>query len=187
MYRLGLRPWEIDREPDEFAALLEAWPGNGSRALDLGCGTGRETLLLAQHGWEVVGVDFVQRAIDRAQQRLDEAGAHARLLVGDVTRLGELDLGGQFDLVLDLKCFHGLSGDNRSRYVDGVAFASRPGGTYLLFALARSRLRALSAAPGGVNRRDVERLFEPSFEMLAVREGSGGPFTPTAFRMRRRA
>ena len=36
------------------------------RALDLGCGSGRDCVFLARRGWSVVGVDHVQKCIDRA-------------------------------------------------------------------------------------------------------------------------
>jgi SAM-dependent methyltransferase len=187
MYRLGLKPWEIDGHAPELTALVDGWPGAPGRALDLGCGTGRQMLMLAQHGWEVVGVDFVQTALDQARARVAEAGLKATLLRGDVTRLGDLSLGDEFELVLDDKCFHGLSAQGRAAYAQGVSAVSKPGATLLLFALTPSRGRALFGAPAGVSRRDVERLFEPDFEMLEISEASRGPFTPNVYRMRRRS
>jgi SAM-dependent methyltransferase len=186
MYRLGIKPWEIDSDPAELAALIDDWPGAPGRALDLGCGTGRQTLLLAQHGWDVVGVDFVQSALASARGRLDAAGVNASLVLGDVTRLGALSIGNRFDLVLDLKCFHGLPAADRSRYVEGVVDACKPGAAYLLFALPPNRARGLLGAPRGVSRPEVEQVFEPSFELLEIKEAAGGPFTSGFYRMRRR-
>lgn len=42
------------------------------RALDLGCGEGGDVLWLAHRGWETVGVDISETAVERAE-------AHARL------------------------------------------------------------------------------------------------------------
>ena len=43
------------------------------RALDLGCGTGTNSIYLAQHGWETTGVDFVPRAIGIAKRKAEAA------------------------------------------------------------------------------------------------------------------
>ncbi|GAB3046780.1 hypothetical protein GCM10027053_00570 [Intrasporangium mesophilum] len=190
MYRLRLRPWEIDADPPELVAAATApreVRGQASpRALDLGCGSGRQSLLLARHGWDVVGVDFVEQAVHTARQRLSEAGLPGRFVVGDVRRLDELDLGGPFDLVLDLKCFHGLKAPDRERYVRAVASVVTPGGTYLLFALPPSTTRRLLGAPAGVGQQEVAELFEADFTMVGAGRRSAGLFTPVAYRMRRR-
>jgi SAM-dependent methyltransferase len=186
MYRVHLRPWEIDPDPPELTAWLESRQGPPGRALDLGCGTGRQTLLLARRGWRVVGIDFVPAAIEQARRRLDRAGAEGRLIVGDVRQLGELDLGDRFDLVLDLKCLHGLPPRDRLRYAGGVASACQSRGWCLLFGLTPNRMRGLLGAPGGVSRAEVERLFDPDFEFVDVNEARGGTFTPSVYQMRRR-
>ena len=128
----------------------------------------------------------MQRALDVAQRRLDQNDAPARLLCGDVTRLGELALGGRFDLVIDLKCFHGLPAESHAAYAVGVADACKPGATYLLFARTPSRGRAVFGAPRGVSRVVVVRLLQRDFEPLDTTEASAGPFTPNVYLMRRR-
>ena len=187
LYRIGLRPWEFDDTPPELATLGDASddPRPG-RALDLGCGAGKHALRVAGRGWEVVGVDFVPRAVAQARAAAAAAGAHARFAVGDVTRLEDLDLGGTFDVVYDVKCLHGLPESSRPAYLVGVRRHCRPGGLYLLYALEPGRLRRLSGEPRGVARADVERLFGSDFEMLGVRPAARGPFEPVTYWMRRR-
>ncbi len=187
LYRIGLRPWEFDDTPPELATLGEASgdPEPG-RALDLGCGAGKHALRVAGRGWEVVGVDFVARAVERARARAAAAGVNARFVVGDVTRLRDLDLGGTFDVVYDVKCFHGLPESSRPSYLEAVSQSCRPGGLYLLYALEPGRFRRLSGEPRGVARADVERLFGGGFDLLGVRPAARGPFEPVTYRMRRR-
>jgi methylase of polypeptide subunit release factors len=62
-------------------------------ALDLGCGTGRNSIYLARHSWEVTGIDFVRHAVAAARRNAAAAGATVRLIEGDVTRLEELGIG----------------------------------------------------------------------------------------------
>lgn len=71
------------------------------RALDLGCGEGRHSLWLATRGWEVVGVDFSEVALDKARRIASQAPSRSRdrlrYVRADVTA-DSLD--GEYDLIL---------------------------------------------------------------------------------------
>ncbi len=62
-YLFGFKPWDSGISPPELVATIEGanalTPG---KALDLGCGTGTNSVYLARHGWAATGVDFVPRA-----------------------------------------------------------------------------------------------------------------------------
>ncbi|NUO77440.1 MAG: class I SAM-dependent methyltransferase [Lysobacter sp.] len=64
--------------PSQFAAFLMGELAPGSMVVDLGCGTGRDTLFFAQQGLNVVGVDASQVAIDFCERRRDELGLSER-------------------------------------------------------------------------------------------------------------
>ena len=51
--------------------------------LDVGCGTGSLSLLLARAGHQVTGVDLAPRMVERAREKTAGAGFAARFLVGD--------------------------------------------------------------------------------------------------------
>lgn len=82
-------------------------------ALDLGTGGGVWGVRLAKRGWQVTGVDFVDKALQRARERVQVAGVDMRLVHGDVTALQEAGVGSDFQLVLDTGTFHGLSSAQR--------------------------------------------------------------------------
>jgi len=42
---------------------------------------------LAKRGWDVTGLDMVEKALRRARDRVEEAGVEMRLVHGDVTAL----------------------------------------------------------------------------------------------------
>ena len=118
-YWIGLRPWETEaiREADRIAKLFdreesEPQPPYGS-ALDLGCGTGMQSVALARRGWQVTGVELVPRALRAARERAREAGVEVRFLQGDVAALRAAGVGSGFRLVLDFGCFHGLNDAQR--------------------------------------------------------------------------
>jgi SAM-dependent methyltransferase len=137
-YRLGLRVWERSRPPSDLVELVEGpTPLPSGRALDLGCGTGTDSVYLAQHGWDVTGVDMVPSALAAARRRAAAAGVSPRYLKGDATRLRELGVGDGYTLVLDFGCFHTLPADRRDPYVQGVSEVAADGATLLLYGFAR--------------------------------------------------
>lgn len=84
----------FDAEPDHglrqehtraaWTRLLEQWaPSAPADVLDVGCGTGSLSLLLAQAGHRVTGVDLAPRMIEQARAKLTAAGLASRFLVGD--------------------------------------------------------------------------------------------------------
>ena len=78
-YRLGLAFWDTFDSDRVLADLIEgpaALPAG--RALDLGCGTGRNSVYLARHSWNVTGVDFVEHAITLARARAVAEGMQIR-------------------------------------------------------------------------------------------------------------
>ena len=112
------------------AALVAVVEGPGApapgRALDVGCGSGMDSVYLARHGWDVTGVDQVPRARALARRRAAAAGVDVRFVLGDVTRLGELGLGAGYALLLDFGCLHTLPADRRDAYVAGVSGVAAP-------------------------------------------------------------
>jgi SAM-dependent methyltransferase len=67
--------------------------------LDLGCGTGSHALILAERGYDVVGVDRSEAMLAHARSRAaaKQLQRHATFLSGDVRRL---DLGRTFDVAV---------------------------------------------------------------------------------------
>lgn len=195
-YRLGLAVWQRDVPPPELIDLVEG-PSSlpPGRALDLGCGTGTDTVYLSRHGWDVTGVDMVPKAIARARRRAEAAGVTPRLVNGDATRLGELGIAGGFELILDFGCFHTLPEDRRPAYVEGVSEVSAPGATMLLYGFTR----APKAAPvhAAISTSEVQDRFSRWWELVSSQRVSVGDvevsprwvdelFELWSFRLRRR-
>jgi SAM-dependent methyltransferase len=177
-YRLGFHPWEDLAEHPPFAeklAELFAREESGREppygpALDLGCGSGVWGVRLAKRGWQVTGVDIVDKALERARERAREAGVDVRILHGDVTalrdphdRYANLETN-YFRLVLDTGTFHGLTDAQRQamgREIDAVAADDA---TLLLDCFAPRRRGPL---PRGASRSDVEAAF-PNWEITDI-------------------
>jgi|SRR5882672_9102798 len=90
-YRLRERPAEdLDAAPTPLvvATAAKLIPG---KALDLACGTGRNALWLAEHGWEVTAVDAAPAAIDILRTRAKERGLKINAVVADLEK-GEFEI-----------------------------------------------------------------------------------------------
>jgi SAM-dependent methyltransferase len=88
--------YEPNRKP---SALLTEWlddrpPG---RALDLACGTGRNSLYLAEGGYEVTAVDISPQAIALAEDMARVKGLEINWIVAD---LDNYAIQGQYDLII---------------------------------------------------------------------------------------
>jgi SAM-dependent methyltransferase len=96
------------------------------RAIDLGCGNGRNAIFLARNGFSVEAVDYSRSAIEWARDRVAEASAAVSLVQQSVF---ELNLtAGAYDLVYDSGCFHHIAPHRRTAYVELVVRALKPGG-----------------------------------------------------------
>lgn len=78
---------------------LELLPGG--KALDLACGKGRNSLYLAEQGWEVEAVDISQDALGELEARAKEAGLRISAYPCDLTR--ERPQGGEYHLIVVFK------------------------------------------------------------------------------------
>ncbi|MCX4834131.1 methyltransferase domain-containing protein [Streptomyces sp. NBC_01016] len=133
-YRDGKPPWDSGVTPPELVDVVEG-PGAlpPGRALELGCGTGTNSVYLARHGWRVAAVDLVDRAVLRAREKADAAEVDVTVLCGDATRLDEAGVPGPYDLFFDLSCYCGIPTHRRDAYAAGLTARAAPGARLLMF------------------------------------------------------
>ncbi|MDG5767901.1 class I SAM-dependent methyltransferase [Balneolales bacterium ANBcel1] len=141
---------------DREAARLVNWiagmfpPHQYLRALDIGCGRGRHSLMLAGHGYHVTGVDLSTRAISKARRKADAARLeNLTFRVGDMRTFRN----GPFQLVCNLFTSFGYFDDDADN-------------------LSVMRNMAANLAPGGVLVMD---FLNPRFTVdnLVPREQTG--------------
>ena len=112
--------------PDQILKLEIRGLSPGS-ALDLGCGSGKNVMMLAELGWWVTGVDWADEGIRLAQRASQERGLKATFIVADTTTWSSER---RFDLVIST---FALPGREDSRRVLRTAVnALAPGGTLIV-------------------------------------------------------
>jgi hypothetical protein len=152
-----------------------------------------------RHGWQVTGVDLAGSVLDVARRKAAEAGVAVRLVRGDVTRLGELNLGEGYLLLMDGGCYHMVPMSRRDAYVDGITRAAAPGAFLIMVGFSHHRFTG-----GGVTAEDLRHRFSgwelthgpdpvPAAEMLDYVSGPApvrsairrGWLTASRFQLRR--
>jgi SAM-dependent methyltransferase len=120
----------------------------GDPVLELGCGTGRITMALAEAGKRVTGLDLSERMLERAVQKRGalrvEARERVHLVQGDMT---QFDLGEKFRLVIiPFRPFqHLLEVEQQMDCLECVRKHLAPGGRLIL----------------DVFQTDAERIHDP--------------------------
>jgi len=136
----------VDR--DVVAHARDLTPGT---ALDLGCGTGQNSIWLAQQGWEVHGVDIARGAIRRAEDAAERSGVSATFEVCDLTTWRS-DM--RYDLVVSTYALP-PRGLGRTHALTVVRDAVAPGGTALV-----AEFEASLAASGWMAEENLVMLSE---------------------------
>lgn len=123
--------WDLKYPSPELVGYLAARaPGAGRAAVDLGCGAGKDTALLAAAGYHAHGLDISARALRIAMAHAAAEHAQVHWQQGNVLALPYDDA--TFDLVTDRGCFHHLTEAERTVYASEVARVMTPGVELLL-------------------------------------------------------
>jgi SAM-dependent methyltransferase len=153
-------PWEIGAPQPAMSALLNRHPPTGP-VLDLGCGSGDLSIYLAQLGHEVVGVDFVEKAILKAREKAaslpPQVAKVLYFLAADALRPSLLQK--QFGAVVDSGFFHLFDSEQCDRLVEEVAQVLIPGGKYYLHEFAVEF--PVANMPRQINPEELQARFTP--------------------------
>lgn len=164
LYRLGFVPWDGHPRPKSLEDLIEgddALPAG--TALDIGCGTGDNSIYLAKHGWKVTGVDYVEKPVLKARAKAQANNVDIRFEQADVTRFCEESIGSNFALIVDNGCLHGMNDEDRYDYVREVTAAAAPDARLLLVEF----IPGASFGVPGIDPAEVERRFATGWALLS--------------------
>jgi SAM-dependent methyltransferase len=83
VYSSGRVNWDPGDHDGHLPWLLSTFAVRPCRAVDLGCGTGKSAVWLAERGFDVVGVDLAPTAIREARALARSRGVKAAFLRGE--------------------------------------------------------------------------------------------------------
>jgi SAM-dependent methyltransferase len=157
-------PWDTGVPDPQLVELIESGAIAPGRALEIGCGTGTNALFLAQLGFDVVGVDISEVAVEKAR-----AKARGRCRFEVVDFLATSPTGGPFDFVFDRGCFH-VFDDAGER----SSFAQRVGAELVELGIWVSLIGSTEGAareegPPRRSARDIVTAIEPWLEVMDLR------------------
>jgi ubiquinone/menaquinone biosynthesis C-methylase UbiE len=170
----------------QFIAWLKEHGVNG-KALDLGCGGGRHSILLAKNGFETYGIDFAESAIRLATKNSGAAGVDnlTEFKTGNALDLTYRD--GYFDVVNDDGCLHHIDPKDWSTYLHNITRVIKNGGTLRIKAFSKNctyfEENTSATSPQWIQLNDsgftyffseenIRELFSKSFEILRLEENA---------------
>jgi SAM-dependent methyltransferase len=175
-------PWDVVGIRPELQRMVEdgtLTPTDHPTVIDLGCGSGANSVFLAANGFQVTAVDFSPAGLRQAERRALQAGVaeRCRFVEADLTA-PELParVGGPFDLLIDASTLDDLTGSRRAAVADNVTRLARPGAVLLCWCnyttpeqLPRFSLTRPSRLVPVIEPGEEQRLFGGAFDIEIVR------------------
>jgi SAM-dependent methyltransferase len=148
-------PWDAGRVPAKLAQWL-AGQRAGRRVLVPGCGSGYEVRAFAEHGDDVLGIDFSDAAIEAARRQLGEFGSRVRK--ADFFSIGAPP----FDVVYERTFLCALPPRERARWAHRIAQLVQPAGVVAGFFYFGEGERG---PPFGINADELHALLDAAFAL----------------------
>jgi SAM-dependent methyltransferase len=163
-------PWDHTDPNDVLGAYVAGFeashPGEGRRAVVIGCGLGADSEYVAAHGWATTAFDISPAAVAAVRERYPDSPVDYR-----VANLLDLphDLVGAFDLVVEIFTIQALHPSLRGQAIDGVRRLIGPGGTALVVQFVRADDQAVTTDPPWLlTRAEIEELAGDGVEIASL-------------------
>jgi SAM-dependent methyltransferase len=169
-YKASTTPWDPGRPDFNLVDIVNKRQIEKCKALDVGCGSGHNSIWLARHEFLVTGVDVSEIALQEAKENALKNNVNCTFLLLDFF---DKDVPGlPFNFIFDRGCFHSYdSDDERKKFAEKVAYHLGEAG--LWFAIIGStdeppRGPGPLAGPPRRSAKDIVVAVEPSFEVLSL-------------------
>jgi ubiquinone/menaquinone biosynthesis C-methylase UbiE len=165
---------------------------DGLRVLDLGSGTGKNSIYLAENGAIATGIEFSQTAINIAKERSKENSLNTNFIqksFGESFPFKD----NSFDLTLDIMSSNSLTEGEREVYLREVHRVLKPGGYFFVRLLAldgdKHAETLLKTRPGNekgtyklpdveitervLSKEEFTKYYSPFFDFIKLEKKSG--------------
>ncbi len=128
------------------------------QALDVGCGTGRVSFALADHGYEVLGIDIEERVIKLARLIAENKNQHVRFEVADYCKSESIQKN-YYDLIVCSEVLEHVADSHR--LVENMYTALKPGGRLIVTVpLDPQRWSVIDEYSEHVRRYTIEQVMK---------------------------
>ncbi|MDQ7092633.1 methyltransferase domain-containing protein [Desulfosporosinus sp. PR] len=181
-YNSGDTPWDIGKPDFNLIQTIDTMAIKPCKALDIGCGSGNNSIWLSQNNFEVTGIDASEIAIQKALEEASKAGVKCTFAVNDFLKNKVAQA--PFGLAFDRGCFHSFNSDEeRKAFAENVASHLDRNGLWLSIIGNADEQRNIPGPPRRT-ARDIVISVEPNFEILSLVSshfGSNRPNPPRAW------
>ncbi|MFT8352035.1 class I SAM-dependent methyltransferase [Clostridium saccharoperbutylacetonicum] len=148
------------------------------KALDIGCGKGRNSIYIAKKGLEVCGVDFSETSIEMANKIATEQGIKVKFSCQSIFDFkSEKE---NYDFIYDSGCFHHIKPHRREQYLSTILKYLKPNGYFAMICFNLKGGANISdydvykdnSMHGGMGFSDykLKIILESYFEIVEFRE-----------------
>ena len=179
-YKAGNLSWDTNEPDKNLVELINSKIVSPCKALEIGCGTGTNSLWLARQGFSMLGVDVSQEAVDRANRKKEDPSLRCEFALMDF--LHDESLPPSFDFVFDRGCFHVFDQEE-----ERILFTRQVSRVLGMNGIWVSLIGSTEGSPrdAGPPRRtaiDVVKAIEPYLEIMELRSVLFQPNSPAAVR-----
>jgi SAM-dependent methyltransferase len=123
----GKLPWAHEEATEFLDKITEQ--GKLGEALDIGCGSGVDSVYLAGKGWQVTSVDFIPDALQMVAALAEKEGVNVTTVATDVTTW---ESGKTYDLIVDAGVLHNMKPHRHASYRQRLMQWLKPDGDLVL-------------------------------------------------------
>lgn len=159
----GKPPWEIGK-PQPAVIDLEQEKNFISPILDVGCGGGANAKYLAERGYQVYAIDYIESVISKAN--IQNPHSNITFAYKNVFDL-ENDIK-EYQTILDSATFHGFSDKQRKTYADTLRKYMKIGA--YIFILGFSEKEIKKGGPRRLSAEIFKNYFKNGFEIEFIKD-----------------
>lgn len=153
-------------DPMRFLPPAMEARGRPGTALDMGCGSGVDSVYMAKHGWQVTSLDFMDEALDMTRQLAADEAVELNIVQTDVLAWDNTE---QFDLLLDAGLLHNMQREKIPSYKKKILDWLKPDGDFVLSHWeSQSDHDRMFGGPRRATREQVTELFAPELSELKL-------------------
>ena len=132
----------------EFCERMDTIAAN--KVLDLGCGSGRNMIYMAEKGFDIEGVDFSPEAVRIANQWLENEDLDGKAIVGDIHEKLKMYPNAEFDAIIAVNSLNYQSSDEFLRSIKEINRLLRTGGLALIIVPSQQAI---------ILKPEIEQIF----------------------------